>query len=86
MENLQGLTGQRSSQSAGPGGDGENEDIGKLLREHREQTSKGNTDETPITDQMLNDPENGEFWRRMQAARKRVRNRLHAKMENTRKG
>jgi hypothetical protein len=52
MEDLQGLTGPRSSQSAGPGGDIENEDIGKLMRQNREQASKGNIDGTPITDQM----------------------------------
>ncbi|MDR3569659.1 MAG: hypothetical protein P4L43_16660 [Syntrophobacteraceae bacterium] len=76
--NLQEPNGPLNPKLAGPGFEGEREDFGRLLRESRERPLNDDTDETSITEQMLNHPENGRFWRLMEAARKRVGARLAA--------
>jgi hypothetical protein len=48
------------------------EDFGRLLQECRERAVTETTEEVLITEQMLNNLEDGRFWRLMQAARKRV--------------
>lgn len=75
MENLQS-EGPEGSQSGGPEGDSEADNLGRLLRQSRQQALRENLDETPITLKMLDDIKNRQFWRLMQAARKRVRGRL----------
>ncbi len=83
VENLQKSKGPRGSRSAGAAGENEGQDFGSKLRQSRLRALGENTHETPITGQMLDDPMNGEFWRRMQAARKRVNGRLHAETVTT---
>ncbi|SPF34101.1 hypothetical protein SBDP1_120001 [Syntrophobacter sp. SbD1] len=49
-------------------------DFARALRESRLRAATGNPlPQTPITDEMMADPVNGEFWRRMFNARERVR-------------
>ena len=48
-------------------------DFAQLLRRARLRAAAGNPiPQSPITDQMLDDPVNGEFWRLMKEARERV--------------
>ncbi|MGC9195324.1 MAG: hypothetical protein ACP5IL_07705 [Syntrophobacteraceae bacterium] len=51
----------------------ENQDLAGLLRQSRQISGQDNRQQTLITDAMLKDPENGWFWKQMQAGRKRVR-------------
>ena len=49
-------------------------DFAKALQESRLRAAAGNPiPQTPITDEMMADPVNGEFWRQMFKARERVR-------------
>ncbi|SPF42619.1 hypothetical protein SBDP1_40018 [Syntrophobacter sp. SbD1] len=49
-------------------------DFALALRESRLRSAAGDPiPQTPITDEMMADPVNGEFWRRMFEARERVR-------------
>ncbi len=66
LATLQGSTGPAET------GGGETEDLARLLRESRGRILSETARVTPITEKMLNDPQNGEFWRRMLAARKRI--------------
>jgi len=55
---------------------GENEDFAKLLQEARKRAEAGNpVPQSPITPQMLDDPDQGEFWRLMLEARQRAARR-----------
>jgi len=49
-------------------------DFARALREARLRAAAGNpVPKTPITEEMIADPEHGEFWRKMSEARERVR-------------
>jgi hypothetical protein len=52
---------------------GENQDLAGLLRQSRQIADQDERQQRAITGAMLEDPENGWFWKQMQAGRKRVR-------------
>jgi hypothetical protein len=69
----QGLGAGPVRRPAGAGPPAAIDEFAQYLREARLRSEAGNPiPQTPITQQMLDDPLDGEFWRQMKEARERV--------------